>query len=705
MLPNYAFPFRRRALVLALMLASSTAPAAIINVSGGCTLVAAINNANTDTDTDGAGFGCSAGSDDDHLSLTTNGLYTLTEVIQGDEDGLPWISSTITINGHGATIAHPFVAYDTFRLLHVATTGNLTLNNVTLTGGNMGYGSSGDSGILNEGTTTLNHSSVSGNSYGGVTNSGMMTLNYSSVSGNNHGGVGNSGAMTLNHSSVSGNNYGGVGNSGAMTLIHSIVSGNVGGVGNSGNMALIHSSVSGNSRTYGIFNIGTMTLSNSSVSHNDHSNAGYTNPGGVAGIFNLGKMTLNHSSVSGNRGYLEGGISNRGSMTLTDSSVSNNASGIRGTIYNRGDMTLTASRISGNRADYDIGAGGGHIENTGNLIISNSTISGNTRNYDGGGILNGTIGTVLLTNSVISGNKAGGGGAISNHGIMKLSNNLISGNKAYHRYNFNPGGGSIYNNGSILLVNTTLSGNSSQAQGGGIANKGNLVLSHSTLSGNTAIVEGGGGIKNYPGAELTLSNSIIANSKTGGDCNNEGTITLQGNNLIEDGSCGAPLSGDPKLAPLLDNGGPTPTHALRIDSPAIDAADKSHCVAIDQRNVLRPLQTNAECDLGAFERRNGIPVSVAPIMQFFDQQSLNGGISGTGVKGALNRLDAVRNQLFVAGHYKNRNKTSAACTQLVRTFKHIDPDNTPDVTDMVTGSAAGQLADQVMALRTEWLCK
>lgn len=78
-------------------------------------------------------------------------------------------------------------------------------------------------------------------------------------------------------------------------------------------------------------------------------------------------------------------------------------------------------------------------------------------------------------------------------------------------------------------------------------------------------------------------------------------------------------------------------------------------------------------------------------MQFFDQQSLNGGISGTGVKRTLNRLDAVRNQLFVAGRYKNRNKTSAACTQLARTVKHIDPDNTPDVTDLVTGSGGGAI--------------
>ena len=158
---------------------------------------------------------------------------------------------------------------------------------------------------------------------------------------------------------------------------------------------------------------------------------------------------------------------------------------------------------------------------------------------------------------------------------------------------------------------------------------------------------------------------------------------------------------DPKLGPLLDNGGPTATHALLVGSPAINTGDKNYCVANDQRDVLRPLLTDGKCDLGAFERRYGIPRSVESVMQFFDQQVEIGAIIGLGTKAA----EAVRNQLFVAGHYKNRNKISAACMQLARTAKRIDPDNTPDDNDLVTGSAAGQLADQVIALRVEWLCK
>lgn len=50
---------------------------------------------------------------------------------------------------------------------------------------------------------------------------------------------------------------------------------------------------------------------------------------------------------------------------------------------------------------------------------------------------------------------------------------------------------------------------------------------------------------------------------------------------------------------LADNGGPTQTHALVNDSPAIDAADDTVCPTTDQRGVSRP--QGAFCDIGAFE--------------------------------------------------------------------------------------------------------
>jgi len=71
---------------------------------------------------------------------------------------------------------------------------------------------------------------------------------------------------------------------------------------------------------------------------------------------------------------------------------------------------------------------------------------------------------------------------------------------------------------------------------------------------------------------------------------------------------------DPRLAGLANNGGPTLTHALLFDSPAIDSVLPSVQIpsmtcppmpATDQRAVTRPQDGDhsgvALCDIGAFE--------------------------------------------------------------------------------------------------------
>jgi hypothetical protein len=62
------------------------------------------------------------------------------------------------------------------------------------------------------------------------------------------------------------------------------------------------------------------------------------------------------------------------------------------------------------------------------------------------------------------------------------------------------------------------------------------------------------------------------------------------------------LSADPKLLPLAFNGGPTKTHALPEDSPAIAAGNNVAGLTTDQRGPGFPRSIAGATDIGAFER-------------------------------------------------------------------------------------------------------
>jgi len=78
-----------------------------------------------------------------------------------------------------------------------------------------------------------------------------------------------------------------------------------------------------------------------------------------------------------------------------------------------------------------------------------------------------------------------------------------------------------------------------------------------------------------------------------------------------DGSCpDFTFKNDPQLDALADYGGPTHTHALRVDSPAINVALDCTTVAgvvvsADQRGHTRPI--GPFCDLGAYENDQALP--------------------------------------------------------------------------------------------------
>ena len=147
------------------------------------------------------------------------GTYTLTAIHNGttpDTNGLPVITSTLTIMGAGAatTSIERAASAPAFRLLKVAATGTLTLQGLTLRGGNS---PSSGGGIYNLGTLTLTDCSLTANQApghgGGIANGGVI------------GGIfNNGGTVTLTNCALTNNNGsgGGIANvGGTMTVANS----------------------------------------------------------------------------------------------------------------------------------------------------------------------------------------------------------------------------------------------------------------------------------------------------------------------------------------------------------------------------------------------------------------------------------------------------------------------------------------------------
>jgi predicted outer membrane repeat protein len=297
---------------------------------------------------------------------------------------------------------------------------------------------------------------------------------------------------------------------------------------------------------------------------------GYVSAEFGGGIVNYeATLTISNCNVSGNSsdGNGGGGIGNYiGTLTIMDSVVSNNWAGF----------------TFGNPIGY-----GGGIENAGGMLtIIRSTISNNIAYFHGGGIYG--AGTITITDSTISGNRSGldafefsgGGGGIlksSNGGSLVISNSTISGNTARGGDGTGAGGG-IFGDRVVIITNSTISGNFANQDGGGISggeSATTVTITNSTFSDNQAN-RNGGGIHHPDGGTFELKNIIMQAGISGANIfNNGGTVTSLGYNLSSDNGGGfLTASGDqintaPMLGPLQDNGGPTFTHIPLTGSPAI----------------------------------------------------------------------------------------------------------------------------------------
>jgi hypothetical protein len=209
------------------------------------------------------------------------------------------------------------------------------------------------------------------------------------------------------------------------------------------------------------------------------------------------------------------------------------------------------------------------------------------------------------------GGGAGMGGAIFNmQGALSIRNSTLAGNTAIGGTDTvkDPGkgiAGAVFNlSGAFTATDSTIAQNTAAYYASQIYN-----LVYDGYEARTAqttlidtIVADGVGSPAWPFDLASSKTKLISPSDKGSANANLSQFDLvRTTNAQEAGTItGSPLTGDPLLGPLADNGGPTWTMALASGSPAIAAAG-SGCLPIDQRGEPRPEDGAGACDIGAYQ--------------------------------------------------------------------------------------------------------
>jgi hypothetical protein len=200
--------------------------------------------------------------------------------------------------------------------------------------------------------------------------------------------------------------------------------------------------------------------------------------------------------------------------------------------------------------------------------------------------------------------------------------------------NYDIGGGIVTVRGG-LVVGSTIDSNFAYDVGGGLASFGNLHIRNSTFSGNVAETFGGGGVfvryrakleissstitgnsgPKGAGIFLTTDNATLQSTIVAGNVASDATEIAGTRTNVVDGAknlvgpvasaiampSDTLVTDDPGLQPLAYNGGPTRTHALRLDSIAIDAGNNAADLPSDQRGPGFARVVGTAADIGAFE--------------------------------------------------------------------------------------------------------
>ena len=283
------------------------------------------------------------------------------------------------------------------------------------------------------------------------------------------------------------------------------------------------------------------------------------------------------------------------------------------------NVVLNFSSVFENKAGI-YGYGGG-VFASGSVRLYRSQVYGHDVTGDGGGIY---ATEVDASYSTIRDNSANRGGGIACQ-VLHLNKSTVSGNRAVLRdflggYRENEAGGLlVMGTGHSVVADSTISGNSAFNYSAAEFSNGTVTIYNTTITDNVENYPEGDLWHYYPpeyfgrgalyAATLRLEGSIVA-----GNRRIEGTPpydiangTVSGShNLIGASQVPTPADtlafADPRVLPLADNGGPTRTHRLRADSPALDRGNNVLGRQFDQRGPGFPRVKGPAPDIGAYER-------------------------------------------------------------------------------------------------------
>jgi CSLREA domain-containing protein len=494
----------------------AVAPAASITVTtlvdemgtgANCSLREAIYAANYDT----AYGGCTAGNGADSIYLpyfAEGGTYVLT--LTTPSEGDITVTSEITIIGDNQddTVITTSPTFNQ-RIFHVTSGANLTINNMTLTGGHAGDGAVGVSGLaggyglsggamdVSSATLSLNHVTLAEN-FAGTGGDGATGSTGVVCTNGGHGGYG--GAIDAANSSITitdsifDSNQAGSGGSGG--------SGVDGGAGQSGQSGCIGGAGGSGGAIYSFMS--DLQISNTSFISNRTGGGGDGGTAGDGGAGSTGSVGLGGGGGGdGGEAGLGGAIyyyqSDTGEeLTISTSTFYSNSTGNGG--WGSAGGSGGTGGVGTNGSSGGAGGSGG---NGGN---------GGTAGYGGkGGAIEIVNADATITGSTFSGNYTGNGGrggSAGNGGAGGVGGNASSGT------------GGAGGNGGVGGIGVY------GADGGAGAAislyNGVLNISSCTMNGNTTGSGGSGGAGGNGGPGGTGGTGYVATGGIGGKGGNAG---------------------------------------------------------------------------------------------------------------------------------------------------------------------------------------